>query len=64
MTLQPTMGVGSPFRRIDFCHAKRDFACLDLLPEPVELLELLRVVGHPRCREVDVPLRDALEAAH
>ena len=57
------MGVGRPFRRIDLCHAKRDFACLDLLSEPIELLEFLRVGAHKGCREVDIPLRDALESA-
>ena len=62
-SLQPTMGVGRPFRRIDRCHAKRDFAGLDLLPEPIELLKLLRVGAHEGRREVDIPLRDALEAA-
>ena len=62
-SLQPTMGVGRPLRRIDLCHAKRDFAGLDLLPEPIELLELLRVGAHRGCREVDIPLRDALESA-
>ncbi len=62
-SLQPTMGVGRPFRRIDLCHAKRDFAGLDLLPEPIELLELLCVGTHKGCREVDIPLRDALESA-
>jgi len=45
-SLQPTMGVGRPFRRIDLRHAKRDFAGLDLLPKPIELLELLRVGTH------------------
>jgi hypothetical protein len=39
------MGVGRSLRRIDLCHAKRDFAGLDLLPEPIELLELLRVMA-------------------
>ena len=34
-SLQPTMGVGRPFWRIDLCHAKRDFAALELLPEPI-----------------------------
>jgi len=57
------MGLGSPFRRIDLRHAKRDFAGLDLLPKPIELLELLRVGAHHGCRKVDIPLRDALEAA-
>ena len=57
------MGVGRPFRRIDLCHAKRDFAGLDLLPESIELLKFLRVGAHEGCREVDIPLRDALEAA-
>lgn len=56
------MGVGSPLRRIDLCHAKRDLAGLDLLPKPLELLELLGVGAHKGCREVDIPLRDALEA--
>jgi hypothetical protein len=56
------MGVGSPLRRIDLCHAKRDVACLDLLAKPLELLELLGVGAHKGCREVDIPLRDALEA--
>src|SRR5208283_5357364 len=62
-SLQPTMGLGSPFRRIDLRYAKRDFAGLDLLPKPIELLEILRVGAHPGCRKVDIPLRDALEAA-
>ena len=62
-SLQPTMGVGRPFRRIDLCHAKRDFAGIDLLPEPIELLEFLRVGAHKGCCEVDIPLRDALESA-
>ena len=57
------MGVGRPFRRIDLCHAKRDLAGLDLLPEPIELLELLRVGAHKGCREADILLRDALESA-
>src|SRR5271154_5018688 len=57
------MGVGRPFRWIDLCHAKRDFAGLDLLPEPIELLELLRVRAHLGCREVDIPLRDTRESA-
>ena len=60
-SLQPTMGVGRPFRRIDLCHAKRDFAGLDLLPEPIELLEILHVGAHKGCLEVDIPLRNALE---
>ena len=62
-SLQPTMGVGCPFRRIDLCHPKRDLAGLDLLPEPIELLKFLRVRAHKGCREVDIPLRDALESA-
>jgi hypothetical protein len=57
------VGVGCPFRRIDLRHAKSDLAGLDLLPEPIELLELLRVGAHKGCCEVDVPLRDALESA-
>jgi hypothetical protein len=57
------MGVGRPFRRIDLFLAKRDFAGLDLLPEPIELLELLRVGAHKGCREMEIPLRDALESA-
>jgi hypothetical protein len=57
------MGVGRAFRRIDLCHAKRNFAGLDLLPEPIELLELLRAGAHKGCREADIPLRDALESA-
>jgi hypothetical protein len=60
---QPTVGAGRPFRRIDLCHAKRDLAGFDLLPEPIELLELLCVGAHEGCREVDVPLGDALESA-
>jgi hypothetical protein len=60
---QPTMGVGRPFRRIELCYAKRDFAGLDQLPEPIELLEFLRVGAHEGRREVDIPLRDTLEAA-
>src|ERR1700722_2991559 len=62
--LQPTMRVCRSFRRIDLCHPKRDFAGLDLLPEPIELLELLCVGAHKGCREVDIPLRDALESAN
>ena len=62
-SLQPTMGVGRPFWRIDLCQTKCDFAGLDLLPEPIELLEFLRVGAHEGRREVDIPLRDALEAA-
>jgi hypothetical protein len=58
------VGVGCPFRRIDLRHAKSDLAGLDLLPEPIELLELLRVGAHKGCCEVDVPLRDALESAN
>ena len=57
------MGVGRPFRRIDLCHAKRDFAGLDLLPEPIELLEILHVGANIGCLEVDIPLRNALESA-
>jgi hypothetical protein len=38
------------------------FAGLDLLPEPIELLEPLRVGAHKGCRETDIPLRDALES--
>ena len=57
------MGVGRPFRRINRCHAKRDFAGVNLLPEPIELLELLRVRAHHGCRKVDIPLRGAQEAA-
>ena len=57
------MGVGRLFWRIDLCHAKRDFAGLDLLPKPIEFLELLRVGAYKSLREVDIPLRDALEAA-
>ena len=57
------MGVGRPLRRIDFCHAKGNLAGLDLLPEPIELLELLCVGAHKGCCEVDVPLRDTLESA-
>ena len=34
-SLQPPMSVGRPFRRIDLCHTKRDFAGLYLLPEPI-----------------------------
>src|ERR1700684_3737739 len=62
-SLQPTMGVGRPFRRIDLCHAKRDFAGIDLLPKPIEFLEFVRVGAHKGCCEPDIPLRDALEAA-
>jgi hypothetical protein len=62
-SLQPTVGVGRLFRRIDLRHAKRDFARLDLLAQPIELLPLLRIGAHERCREVDIPLRDALKAA-
>ena len=57
------MGVGRPFRRIDLRHAKGDFAGLDLLPEPIELLELLCVGAHKGCRKVDVPLWASLESA-
>jgi hypothetical protein len=57
------MGVGRPFRWIELCHAKNDFAGIDLLPEPIELLELLRIGAHRGCREVDIPLRNALESA-
>ena len=57
------MGIGRPFRRIDLCDAKHDYACLDLLPEPIELLKFLRVGAHEGRREVDIPLRDAPEAA-
>ena len=57
------MGVGRPFRRIDLRHAKGDLAGLDLLPEPIELFELLCVRAHKGCCEVDVPLRDALKSA-
>src|SRR5690349_18646681 len=57
------MGVGRSFRRINLRHAKGDLAALDLLPEPIELLELLCVGAHKCCGEVDVPLRDALESA-
>jgi len=62
-SFEPTMGIGRPFRRIDLCDAKHDHACLDLLPEPIELLELLCVGPYRGCREVDIPLRSALEAA-
>jgi len=62
--LHPTIGVGRPFRRIDLRHAKRDYAGLDLAPEPVALLELKRVVAHPGGREADIPLRGAQEAAN
>jgi hypothetical protein len=55
------MGVGRAFRRIDLRHAKRDLAVLDLLPKPIELLEFLRVGAHKGRREVDLPLRNALE---
>ncbi len=57
------MGVSRPFRRIDICHPKYDFAGLDQLPEPIELLELLRVRRYKGCGEVDIPLRNAQEAA-
>jgi hypothetical protein len=57
------MGVGRPFRRIGLCHAKCDFAGLDQLPEPIELLPLLHVRAHESRREPNIPLRDALEAA-
>src|ERR1700677_5167172 len=62
-SLQPTMGVRRPLRRIDLCHTKHNFAGLDLLSEPIELLELLRVRAHKGRREVDISLRDALESA-
>jgi len=58
------MGVDRPFRRIDLRRAKRDYAGLDLAPEPVALLELKRVVAHPGGREADIPLRGAQEAAN
>ena len=57
------MGVSRPLRRVDLRHAKGDLAGLDLLPEPIELFELLCVRAHKGCCEVDVPLRDALEPA-
>jgi hypothetical protein len=57
------MGVGRLFRRIDLRDAKRDFARLDLLAQPIELLPLLGIGAHEGCREVDIPLRDALKAA-
>jgi hypothetical protein len=57
------MGVGRPFRRIDLRHANGDLARLDLLPELIELLELLCIGAHKGCCESDVPLRDALESA-
>jgi hypothetical protein len=47
------MGVGRLFRPIDLCHAKRDFAGLDLLPESIELLKLVRVGAHKGRREVE-----------
>ena len=57
------MGVGRLFRRIHLCHAKRDFAGFNLSPELIQLFELLRVRAHEGRREVDIPLRNALEAA-
>src|SRR5580700_4660935 len=57
------MGVGRAFRRVDLRHAKRDFARLDLLAQPIEPFPLLRIGAHPGCREADIPLRDALKAA-
>ncbi len=57
------MGLGRPFRRIDLRHAKRDFAGLDLLPKPVQLLELLSVCEHPGRGKADIWQWDALEAA-
>ena len=33
------------------------------MPEPIELLKFLRVGAYEGRREVDIPLRDALEAA-
>src|ERR1700677_3522446 len=62
-SLEPAMGVGRPFRRIDIRHAKRNFAGLDKLAQPIELLPLLRVGAHPGRREADSPLRDALKPA-
>jgi hypothetical protein len=56
-------GAASRIRRIDLRDAKCDFAGLDQLPETIELLEFLRVGTHESRREVDIPLRDALEAA-
>ena len=57
------MGIGRPFRRIDLRHAKGDLTDLDLLPELIELFELLCVGAHKGCCEVDVALWDALESA-
>jgi hypothetical protein len=57
------MGVGRPFRRIELRHAKLDFAGLNQLPEPIELLEFLGVGAYEGRRETDIPLRDTLEAA-
>lgn len=57
------MGVSGPFRWIDLRDTQRDLAGFDLLPKSIELFELVRVRAHKGCREVDVPLRDTLEAA-
>jgi hypothetical protein len=62
-SLQPAVGVGRLFGRINLRHAKRDFAGLDLLAQPIELLPLLGVGAHHGRREVDIPLRGAQEAA-
>ena len=56
------MGVCRPFRRIDLSDAERDFVRFDLLPKPIKPLVFLCVGAHKGCREVDIPLRDALEA--
>ena len=57
------MGVGGLFRRVDLRDAKRDFAGLDQLAQPIEFLPLVRIGAHPGWREADIPLRDALKAA-
>ena len=57
------MGVGCALRRIDLCHAKRNFASLDLLAQSIELRPLVRIGADKGCREADIPLRDTLEAA-
>src|SRR5580698_5175960 len=61
-SLQPAMGVGRLFRRIDIRHAKRDVASLDQLPETIELFPLVRIGAHPGWREADIALRDTLKA--
>src|SRR5579862_8935381 len=61
--LQPAMGLGRLLRGIDLRHARREVAGFDLLAEPAELLELVRVGPHQGRGEADPPLRGAQEAA-